>query len=851
MKKILNVLFICIFLLALSCSKSTDASPARVAKPTVNIQSGEYTSVQTITISCVTENAQIRYTLNGTEPTTNSVLYTGALVISNSCVLKAKAFKEGLSESETMSVSYSILLPSIGALTITPPAGSYNVAQMININCETPEVDIYYTLNGSEPDTSAFRYTTPFEVSTSLLLKAKAFKFNYSPSATVSANYMMNVTMVATPQISLPSGTYSTPKQINLTCSTVGAEIHYSLDSSIPTMQSPLYTHSITIDSSCVLNVKAFKQGLQASQLAQAVYTYSVASPEFSAENGLYYNDFDLTIQCATPNAEIRYTENGSDPTVNSILYTGTIRVNKDTVIKAKAYKTGFVSSPIATGSYNMKVSTPEISLPAGVYYDFQTVSIQTDTENAQIRYTLDGSTPNANSNLYTGPISVNQPENNFKIIAIKNNYQNSQIVNSNYLIAVRDPEFSLPAGSYDDYINVSISCQTPGASIYYTLDGSAPSANSSLYTQEINIRQSSELRAIAVKEGLSNSNIVLANYQLDLPIVDAPQLSVNSGEYSFAQTLSITCATPGAVIRYTINGSEPTETSPIYTSPISIDNDAMIMVRAFKDHFYPSSLVMSNYIISMKFIPNGSFLMGNNNGLVDEVPAHQVSLNSYYISQKEVTVFDWNQIMGSIPPENSNLFSSYPVMNVSWYATLVYCNKRSVQEGLIPCYSINGSSNPDTWGTIPTINNNQWNNVVCNWSATGYRLPTEAEWEYASRGAHLSNNTVYSGSDNYDLVAWVHENADETLHSVRTKNANEVGIYDMSGNVFEWVWDWYGNYSTSSQNNPQGPSVGTNKICRGGGWRSSYTAATVFIRPSKLAYDDENYIGFRVVKAN
>ncbi len=851
MKKILNVCFIIFVLFLLSCSKSTDSSQERVAKPTVNVQSGVYSSIQNVTITCATENAQIRYTLNGAEPTLTSNLFTGAIEISNSCVLKAKAFKDGFRDSETMSVSYSISLPAISSLVITPPAGSYNVAQMIQITCETPDVNIYYTVNGNEPDTISTLYSGPFEISTSLLLKAKAFKYNYTPSATVNANYMMNVTMVATPQISLPSGTYSTPKQINLTCSTPDAQIRYTLDSTIPTNQSALYTQTITIDSSCVLNVKAFKQGLQASQLAQAVYTYSVATPEFSVENGMYYNDFDLSIQCGTPNAEIRYTDNGADPTVSSMLYTGVMRVNKDTVIKAKAYKTGFASSQIATGSYNMKVATPVLSLPAGVYYDFQTLSIQTDTENADIRYTLDGSTPNSGSTLYTGIINLNQAINNIKVIAFKTNYQNSQQVNSDYTIAVQNPQFSIPEGTYDDYINVGISCPTPGASIYYTLDGSAPSVNSNHYTQEINIRQSTQIKAIAVKSGMYHSNTIVANYQLDLPIVETPELSLNGGEYSFNQQVSMSCATPGAVIRYTLNGGDPNENSPIYTSPIMIENNTSISVRAFKEHYYPSPLVISDYIITMKYIPGGTFLMGDNEGLADETPAHQVTLNPYYISNKEVTANDWYQVMNSLPPQNSLNYPSFPVMNVTWYSTLVYCNYKSIQEGLIPCYSINGSSNPADWGTPPTSNNNQWNNVICNWSATGYRLATEAEWEYASRGANQSNNTLYSGSNNWDLVAWVYQNANGNLHSVRTKNPNEVGLYDMSGNVYEWVWDWYGNYSASSQNNPQGPSVGTNKICRGGAWRSSYTAATVYRRPSKLAFDAEDYIGFRIVKAN
>ena len=223
------------------------------------------------------------------------------------------------------------------------------------------------------------------------------------------------------------------------------------------------------------------------------------------------------------------------------------------------------------------------------------------------------------------------------------------------------------------------------------------------------------------------------------------------------------------------------------------------------------------------------------------------VSIQSFYMSDHEVTQAEYKAIMGTWPDEGTTdvdygVGDLYPAYSVSWFDTLVYCNERSMKENLTPCYTIKGSTNPNDWGAVPKTdsdaNFSNWFNATCDFQANGYRLPTSAEWEYAARGGNgLSGfQYQYSGSDVIDNVAWYKGNSNNMTHEVKIKQPNELGLYDMSGNVWEWIWD----ISTNATNH---------RHTRGTGYDRDDQSINISYHGQTLAYGMHSSIGFRLVR--
>lgn len=490
-----------------------------------------------------------------------------------------------------------------------------------------------------------------------------------------------------------------------------------------------------------------------------------VATPTFSPDGGAYDSTKDVLISCTTSGAIIRYTIDNTEPTVSSQEYTGVLSILTNTTLKAKAFKSGWISSPTKTAAYTINSVLAPVMSPVG--------------------------------------------------------------------------------GSYTTPQYVSLFCANSDAQIRYTLDGSIPSETSAIYTSAILIAANTTVKARAYYQDRLPSPTTTEIYTMQ---VSAPTFTPAGGTYQMQQNVSILCSTANTRIYYTTDGTEPLETSSLYTQPLSVMSNKVIKAKAYKSGWEPSATSSSLYMINvadqMVYVNAGTFNNGSSN----------VTLSSYYMGRCEVTQFEWLFIMGTNPsyyPQGTDLPTpDLPVESITWFEAIEYCNIRSVSEGYSPCYSYgaygtNTSSWPIGWNTYD--GNHQ--NITCDWQANGYRLPTEMEWMFAARGGNYSMSYIYSGSNIVDDAAWYSTNSGGITHLVGTKAANELDIYDMSGNVWEWCWDIFSPYPTTDQYNPSGAANGVSRVIRGGCSQQDASNCTIARRFNFLPTIATNVAGFRVVR--
>ena len=265
--------------------------------------------------------------------------------------------------------------------------------------------------------------------------------------------------------------------------------------------------------------------------------------------------------------------------------------------------------------------------------------------------------------------------------------------------------------------------------------------------------------------------------------------------------------------------------------------------------------LPYSSLTFRMVQMPGGQFRMGSPEGDPDayesEKPRHPVQLDGFWMAEMPVTQALWETVIGNNPSHFKG--EQHPVETVSWFDAAVFCNALSKMTDRNPRY-LTPKSQPYGWDGHKWGLSNE--GIVLHDSKTnGYRMPTEAEWEYAARspaeereaGSRSDDSYRYSGSDLLDQVGWYAQNSGGETHEVGLLLPNAFGLYDMSGNVFEWCEDWLGNYTAADQKNPRGPAEGVSRVVRGGDWgydpRRCRPAYRFYGRPGTRDF----HLGFRL----
>jgi AraC-like DNA-binding protein len=622
---------------------------SQVAAPAFSPPAETYT--QPIAISTPTPNATIRYTTDGSNPSqTNGTVYTTAITLTASTTIKAIAYEAGYTDSAIASASYTVSSGTVATPSFSPPAGTYT--QPITISTTTPNATIRYTTDGSNPSqTNGTIYTTAITLTASTTIKAIAYEAGYTDSAIASGTYTFGTATRALVQSnatgssfpgnrsqsvaftsSVAAGNtifvfaqyYNAPVAATAsdTCNDQFTEItgspvaasggagtaHWfiarnvnggactvTVSYSSPTLYGGVAVFEVSGLGGSSVTLDQYASGAGNGLVASASITPTQASSfaiaqVWSGSGGGFSLGGDWTTQERT-----RFSTLYQSNLVGWEALSSTAPVGLSTPVAGGPWIAMIANFYSSGGGTTSQVAAPAFNPPAGAYT--QPIAISTTTPNATIRYTTDGSNPSrTNGTVYSTAITV-IASTTIKAIAYEAGYTDSAIASAGYTVSsstVATPSFSPPAGAYTQ--PVAISTTTPNATIRYTTDGSNPSqTNGTIYTTPIVLTASTTIKAIAYEAGYSDSAIASASYTVSSGPVATPSFSPPAGPYT--QPVAISTTTPNATIRYTTDGSNPSQTNgTIYTTVITLTASTTIKAIAYEAGYSDSAIASGTY---------------------------------------------------------------------------------------------------------------------------------------------------------------------------------------------------------------------------------------------------------------
>lgn len=539
-----------------STTLSGSGGGGTAAAPTFNPPGGSYASAQSVSLASATSGATIRYTTDGSTPTSSSAVYSGPIAVSANRTIRAFASASGMTDSAVSAATYTIggggggggtgythgVDGSGASVTLWFQGGSGVAWVDAHYNAGSGQQNVRMTYNsGTGRHESAVAVPTG---STSV-----TYSFTYFTNGTGAADTpVFTATIggggggggggtVATPSFSPNGGSFNAAQSVTISSTTSGAAIHYTTNGATPTTSSPLYTGPVTVSATSTLKAIAVKSGMTDSAVGSASFTITGTPGSFV--HGVSELGATATIWFKTTSPVttlILHYRVGSgtqiDPTMafNSSLGRYEFVLNNMTAGKVINYSFtyAFTGSPQQDSAWFSHtfgaggIARPSFTPDTGTYPTAQQVSITSNVSGAAIRYTLDGTAPNASSPLYTGPISVSTAA-TINAINVLPDGRESALASASYVIStpggkVATPTFSRPSGTHGTPFSVTLATSTVGAIIRFTTDGSTPTGSSTAYGGPIHLTSSATVKAIAIKNGMTTSDVASATYTLGGP---------------------------------------------------------------------------------------------------------------------------------------------------------------------------------------------------------------------------------------------------------------------------------------------------------------------------------------------
>ncbi|MDF1563453.1 MAG: chitobiase/beta-hexosaminidase C-terminal domain-containing protein [Deltaproteobacteria bacterium] len=570
--------------------------PATVASPA----GGEYAAAQTVSLSCTDPFgcAAIHFTLDGSLPTTASPTYGAPLNIASDTLLRFFAVDTAGNAEGAVSETY-LIDTTAPSLSMAPAGGLFGTEVWVSVTCDdgggTGCAAIHYTTDGTPPTTGSPLYVGPVSISTDTTLRALGVDRVGNQSVPMTQQFTIDRTPPVT-VVAPAGGAYAAAQNVALSCSDASGclAIYFTLDGSLPTTGSTLYTSPLNISADTTLRFFGVDLAGNAEGVVSHSYRIDATAPTLTVApaGGLFANDLWVTLGCAdgggTGCAAIHYTTDGNIPTATSPVVTGPVALTADTRLRAVAFDGVLNQSNFIDESYTFDRSAPQtVATPAGgIYASAQSVVLGcSDASGCTTHYTTDGSLPTTSSPVATGPIAIPSTA-TLRFFSVDPVGNAEGVHTELYRIDGTPPVLTATplGGAFRATLWVSLTCDDGAgegcAAIHYTLDGSAPSLASPVYTLPLQLASDTRVRALAVDlAGNQSASRVDELYTFDYARPGASAAPAG-GLYNASQTVVLSCTDAGsgcAAIHYTLDGSPPSLASPAYTVPLGLVADTTL----------------------------------------------------------------------------------------------------------------------------------------------------------------------------------------------------------------------------------------------------------------------------------